>query len=279
MSPAARAVPVLAALTLSCAAMAQDAKPEATKPAPAGQPAAAQPVMPPKPTPVPVPAGEVVKKTELESGLILEDLKLGEGYEVQPGGAVVCFYHGTLKEGGKVFDSAFDRGEPIAFPLSGVIQGWQKGVPGMKIGGVRRLTIPAAMAYGANSPSPDIPANSDLIFVIQLVAAVEIEDVKVGEGEAASGQCVAVTDQVFTDTEGKEVDRTEKGKPYIWFPGEHPGVNFGIEGMKVGGKRRIKIPKEFNTPAPGLSTTRPANVPLILDVELEVLRNIPQRGH
>jgi peptidylprolyl isomerase len=90
----------------------------------------------------------IVKKTELADGIIAEDMKIGEGFEIPEGGAVVCHYHGTLKEGGKKFDSSYERGEPIAFPLSGVIPGWQKGVPGMKVGGIRKLTIPSAMAYG-----------------------------------------------------------------------------------------------------------------------------------
>ena len=63
-------------------------------------------------------------------------------------------------------------GRPITFPLNGVIQGWQDGVPGMKVGGTRRLLIPAAQAYGSASPSPSIPANSDLVFDIELVEIV-----------------------------------------------------------------------------------------------------------
>jgi FKBP-type peptidyl-prolyl cis-trans isomerase len=61
-------------------------------------------------------------------------------------------------------------GRPITFPLTGVIKGWQQGVPGMKVGGTRRLLIPSEMAYGAQSPAPNIPANSDLVFDIELVA-------------------------------------------------------------------------------------------------------------
>lgn len=239
-----------------------------------------QPIMPPKPAAVPVPTGEPVQKAELAGGLLVEDIKLGEGFEVKPGGAVVCFYHGTLKEGGKVFDSAFDRGEPIAFPLSGVIKGWQEGVPGMKVGGVRRLTVPAAMAYGPSSPSPDIPPNSDLVFVIQLVDAIKVEEMKEGEGEAASDQCVAVTNHTITDKDGKELEKTEAGKPYIWFPGELQGASFGIAGMKAGGKRRVTVPKEFNLGAPGMHPNVPQDTPIVIEFELQLLRNLPrQRGH
>lgn len=94
----------------------------------------------------------------------------GTGDEVQPGATVTAHYTGALCADGAIFQSSHDRGEPVTFPLSHVIQGWQQGVPGMKVGGTRRLIIPAAMAYGAQSPAPNIPANSDLVFDIELVA-------------------------------------------------------------------------------------------------------------
>lgn len=237
-----------------------------------GQPAAAAPA---EPAGIPVPDGPVVKKTELEGGLIAEDIIIGTGGEVKEGGSVVAHYHGTLKsDPTKVFDSSFKRGEPVAFPLSGVIPGWQKGVPGMKVGGVRRLIIPAAMAYGERSPSPDIPANSDLVFIIQLKDAITVEDTKVGDGEAATGQCVAVCNHVIKNAEGKEV---ENAKMAIWIPGEPP-VSFGLEGMKVGGKRTIKVPKEFNRANPMAPTTRPADVAVTCEVELVAVRNLAPRG-
>lgn len=238
---------------------------------------AAAPVTPPMPKPIPVPNGEVLKRTELEGGLIAEDLKIGDGFEISPTGSVVALYHGTLKEGGKVFDSAFERGEPIAFPLSGVIRGWQVGVPGMRVGGVRRLTIPAAMAYGERGAGADIPPNSDLVFVIQLTDAVRFEDIRVGTGEEATQQTVAVTTHSIKNAEGKEVEKCDTANPYIWFPGECRGIAYGMEGMKVGGKRRIIIPKEFNEPEQGAASSREQNVPITVEVDLVAMRNLPQR--
>ncbi len=259
------------------------AQPAAAQP-PTGQPAAPQninlnqpPPEPPKLPPVPVPDGPVVNKQELEGGLVAEDIKIGDGYEVKPGGAVVAFYHGTLKADGKVFDSSFNRGEPIGFPLNGVIPGWQKGVPGMKIGGVRRLTIPAAMAYGAQSPSPDIPANSDLVFVIQLVDAVQFTDIKEGEGDPATGSFVAVTAYTMTGADGKELEHADAAHPYIWIPNEIQGLTFGFEGMKVGGKRKIHIPKELNNSNPQLAPNRVQKVPVEVEIELLALRNLNRR--
>jgi FKBP-type peptidyl-prolyl cis-trans isomerase len=278
----------LAAFALAFPALAQQpgsqpptGQPPATgQPAATGQPPATGPkfeVQPVKPQAIPVPDGPVVKKQELEGGLILEDIKIGEGYEVKPGGAVVAYYHGTLKDGGKVFDSAFERGEPVAFPLTGVIMGWQKGVPGMKVGGVRRLTIPSAMAYGPQGAGADIPPNADLVFVIQLVDALQIEDTKVGEGEEASGQFVAVTAHTIKDKDGKEIEKVEAAHPYIWIPGEFQGIQFGLEGMKPGGHRKITVPKEMNVTAPQANSNRPQNVPLTIEVDLLALRNLGQR--
>lgn len=244
---------------------------------PQAQPPATPAAEPEAPKGIAVPDMPVIKKTELEGGLIVEELKIGEGYEVKPGGAVVAHYHGTLKEGGKEFDSSFKRGEPVGFPLNGVIQGWGKGVPGMKVGGIRRLTIPAAMGYGAESAGADIPPNSDLVFVIQLVDALQVEDLKEGTGEAAEGQFLAVTAYTIKDKDGKEIEKAETSNPYIWIPNENQGILYGLEGMKVGGKRRIMIPKELNMTPPQFGATRPQNVPMTVEVELVGLRNLPMR--
>jgi FKBP-type peptidyl-prolyl cis-trans isomerase len=97
------------------------------------------------------------------------DLAEGTGPVVPEGATVTAHYTGALCKDGTIFQSSHDFGpQGISFPLSGVIEGWTKGVPGMKVGGTRRLVIPAAMAYGAQSPSANIPANSDLVFDIEL---------------------------------------------------------------------------------------------------------------
>lgn len=93
----------------------------------------------------------------------------GTGDEVQPGATITAHYTGALCVNGVIFQSSHDMGRPITFPLTGVIKGWQQGVPGMKVGGTRRLIIPAEMAYGSQSPASNIPANSDLVFDIELV--------------------------------------------------------------------------------------------------------------
>lgn len=104
------------------------------------------------------------------AGLMYRDLKVGDGPEVRRGADVVMDYIGWLKSDGSVFDSSFKRSEAFRSELGGLIAGWQEGVPGMKVGGVRKLVIPADMAYGAN-PRPGIPANSVLVFEIEVLGA------------------------------------------------------------------------------------------------------------
>lgn len=107
-----------------------------------------------------------------DNGLIIEDLKMGEGAECKSGATVTINYHGTLKDGGKMFDTTRGK-QPATFPLNRLIKGWQQGVPGMKPGGIRRLTVPSALAYGDSGRPPVIPPKSDLVFIIELIGVVE----------------------------------------------------------------------------------------------------------
>lgn len=100
------------------------------------------------------------------------DREEGTGAEVQPGATITAHYTGALCKNGIIFQSSHDFGRSISFGLDQVIAGWTKGVPGMKVGGVRRLIIPAEMAYGESSPASNIPANSDLVFDIELMDIV-----------------------------------------------------------------------------------------------------------
>ncbi len=97
------------------------------------------------------------------------DVFEGDGEVCPEGATITAHYTGALCKNGIIFQSSHDMGQAITFPLSGVIAGWTQGVPGMKVGGMRRLVIPAEMAYGSGSPAPNIPPNSDLVFDIELV--------------------------------------------------------------------------------------------------------------
>lgn len=122
------------------------------------------------------PKVEIKPETEVKSDmnetneeLKQEDLKVGTGAEAIDGKKVTVNYLGTLTDG-KKFDSSYDRKEPFTFTLGAgeVIKGWDMGVKGMKVGGKRKLTIPASLGYGS-ADMGDIPPNSTLIFEVELL--------------------------------------------------------------------------------------------------------------
>jgi FKBP-type peptidyl-prolyl cis-trans isomerase len=100
------------------------------------------------------------------------DLEVGTGAEVPQGATITAHYTGALAKTGEIFQSSHDFGPPVTFGLHQVIAGWTQGVPGMKIGGKRRLVIPSALAYGSRRAAANIPPNSDLVFDIELTAIV-----------------------------------------------------------------------------------------------------------
>lgn len=98
------------------------------------------------------------------------DTIIGTGDEVQPSQTITAHYTGALVKDGTIFQSSKDFGQPATFGLEQVIEGWTKGVPGMKVGGVRRLIIPSTQAYGSVRAAANIPPNSDLVFDIELIS-------------------------------------------------------------------------------------------------------------
>lgn len=108
---------------------------------------------------------------EEKSSLLKEDLVLGGGAEAKIGDTVSVHYTGTF-ENGKKFDSSYDRGEPFEFTIGAreVIEGWDEGIPGMKVGGKRRLVIPPELGYGEGGSPPTIPPNAILTFEVELVS-------------------------------------------------------------------------------------------------------------
>ncbi len=106
--------------------------------------------------------------TITDSGLQIIDIEVGTGDAAQASATVTVHYTGWLTDNTK-FDSSLDRGQPISFSLEGVIQGWQEGIPGMQVGGKRRLIIPPELGYGEAGSSPFIPPNAELIFDVELL--------------------------------------------------------------------------------------------------------------
>ena len=104
-------------------------------------------------------------------GLVIDDLTLGTGAEARAGQTVTVHYVGTLTDG-KQFDSSRDRGQGFQFKLGAgqVIKGWDQGVAGMKVGGLRKLTIPPELAYGDRGFPGAIPPRSTLVFEVELLS-------------------------------------------------------------------------------------------------------------
>jgi FKBP-type peptidyl-prolyl cis-trans isomerase len=123
------------------------------------------------PTGVKLQGTQLAGFTPVESTETLQvtDTTVGTGDEAKAGQTLVVDYTGAVAATGKIFQSSLDTGQPATLSLDQVIEGWKEGIPGMKVGGVRRLVIPAAKAYGETPPDGSgIPANADLVFDITL---------------------------------------------------------------------------------------------------------------
>ena len=113
-----------------------------------------------------------IPEGDAPTDLVLEDITVGDGAEATSGTSIAAHYVGVVWSTGQQFDSSYDRGEPIEFPLGGgmVIKGWDDGIVGMKVGGRRRITIPPHLGYGARGAGGVIKPNETLVFVVDLVS-------------------------------------------------------------------------------------------------------------
>ena len=111
-----------------------------------------------------------MKSTTTASGLVIEEMTVGTGATAVAGKKVSVHYTGWLVDGTR-FDSSKDRGDPFIFPLGKghVIKGWDEGVAGMKVGGKRKLIVPAQLGYGSRGAGGVIPPNATLVFEVELL--------------------------------------------------------------------------------------------------------------
>ncbi|MCW2526898.1 MAG: peptidylprolyl isomerase [Pseudonocardiales bacterium] len=105
---------------------------------------------------------------EAPAELVIEEIEIGTGDEAKTGDTVDVHYLGVDLESGEEFDSSWSRGQSVDFPLAALIAGWQQGIPGMKVGGRRKLIVPPALAYGEAGSGHQLSGRT-LIFVIDLL--------------------------------------------------------------------------------------------------------------
>jgi FKBP-type peptidyl-prolyl cis-trans isomerase len=239
------------------------------------------------------------------SKLITTDTKVGTGPVAAVGDTVVMEYKGTLPDG-KVFDSNVpaDPGKPDKAPLNfqltagkaSVIDGWNQGIPGMKVGGERRISIPWTLAYG-EAGKPPIPPRTDLYFDVKLLGIVKqgqdgnygVEDVKKGAGPVAkAGDWVTISyksellngklvDDSSSRPDGTLQFRVESGD---MGGGEFvavKGVAYGVAGMQAGGERLLTCP-----PALAVNPTAPPKegIPMgsVVRFDVKMLRVLDKKG-
>lgn len=273
-------------LTLAGGAAAQG------MPAPAPSPATPATPVPIEPS-VPAPAAAAVpvletglNRSELPGGVVVEDLKLGEGREFDAT-AVAYFarYRTLLKSGGGEVDSTARRtGEPTMFFVSQTVDGLTQGLMGMKMGGKRRVTVPSALAFGDKGVKDKagkaiIPASADVIFEIELENLLSVREDIQGGGEEIKGD---TRFQVFYRgtlvSDGTEFDGNI-GKPTpATFSIDRliGGWRAGLIGAKVGTKRRMVIPWQLGYGEAGNPPKIPAKADLIFDIEIIGLEPAPQ---
>ena len=229
------------------------------------------------------------------SGLQYIEVVSGSGPKPQPGQIVAVHYTGKLADGTK-FDSSYDRGEPIRFPIGSgmVIPGWEEGIALMNEGGEATLIIPPQLAYGEAGFGNVIPANATLTFEVELVeiaigspaAPTEVDpalyttteqgiqyyDLVEGDGPAViNGQLVVAHYTGWLEDGTKFDSSIDRGDPFTFNLGMGqviPGWDLGLRGMKVGSTRQLVVPSQFAYGESGAGGVIPPNATLIFEIEL-----------
>ncbi|MBN9500208.1 MAG: FKBP-type peptidyl-prolyl cis-trans isomerase [Armatimonadetes bacterium] len=220
--------------------------------------------------------------------LKIEDIEPGKGYGANDGDLVTVLYRGTLADGTE-FDGNMDASlkpkadrDPFAVPLGAgrVIPGWDQGLKGIKVGGVRKLSIPSKLGYGEQSQDK-IPANSDLFFTVKCLnivkkgeeMVIDTKDTKQGTGAAVKNGDKVTIHYVGTLLNGKKFDSSrDRNQPFEFKVGNGdvvPGFDKGVLGMKKGGIRTVVIPPDAAYGARPTGSIPPNSV---LQFEIELLK-------
>jgi peptidylprolyl isomerase len=218
----------------------------------------------------------------------VEDMVVGTGREAKSGDTIMVEYIGWVygKDRSQFFDRSANHDMPFEFILGkgAAIQGFDIGLVGMKVGGQRRLTIPASLGYGDKGAlNGKIPPNSALVFEVELVEVattlpptsvkvLKIEDLIAGIGaEAKIGKTLTVHYTGWLEDGTKFDSSLDSGQPIEFELGKGQviaGWEQGLVGMKVGGKRRLTIPPNLGYGSKGAFKTVPPNAALIFEVSL-----------
>lgn len=226
------------------------------------------------------------------SGLQYTETRPGNGAMPQPGDYVAVHYRGTLADG-TVFDSSYDRDEPIRFPLGRgvVIPGWDEGIGLMQEGSAATLVIPPNLGYGAQGAPPTIPANATLTFEVELVdiwqstptaiadadytttpSGLQYYDLAQGDGAVAQAGQTVVVHYIGWLTDGAKFDSSmDRFQPFPFPLGGGQvirGWEEGVAGMQIGGRRQLRIPANLAYGDRGAGGVIPPGATLIFEVEL-----------
>ncbi|CAN5536169.1 FKBP-type peptidyl-prolyl cis-trans isomerase [soil metagenome] len=215
------------------------------------------------------------------AGLTIKDTKVGTGVAAQPFDMLTVNYTGKLAKGGKVFDSSIGK-DPFQLVLgvTPVIQGWQQGLVGMKVGGKRTLSIPASLGYGKMGSPPEIPANADLVFDVELLKLerATITTLKKGSGRAAGPKDSVEVNYKGMLADGKVFD-TSYGRDTFLVNLAQGGVILGFQqgllGIRQGEKRKVVIPPKLGYGDRGAGTAIPPGATITF--ELEAVRVFPAK--
>ncbi len=220
------------------------------------------------------------------SGLKYVDIVVGTGKSPASTDWVTVQFTATLQDG-KVIADTHQSGGPRSIPLADLakeVPGWAEGMSTMKVGGIRKLVVPPALAYGDQGAGGGvIPPNATLTFVVEMLDAkpapqVKIEDKQVGTGQEATPGSTLVVSYTGKLENGTVFDSSVGKQPFEFQFGAGQvikGWDQGLQGMKVGGKRTLTIPPELGYGSQGAGTI-PPNATLIFDVELLDIKPAPQ---
>ena len=237
------------------------------------------------------PVISVLPRDEQPNRLVTRDIAIGTGTQAGVGDVLEVNYVGALLSDGTEFDASWNRSQTFFVPIGmgAVIPGWDQGIVGMREGGRRVLITPPDLAYGSSGAGSSIPPDATLVFVVDLVAILdlqppaipeptevgallEVEDLVAGTGDPVESGDTVTVHYLGTLTDGTVFDASwRRGMPFTTTIGVGmviPGWDQGIVGMREGGRRLLKIPSDLAYGERGSGAAIPPDTPLLFVVDL-----------